>query len=592
MLALAIAAVSCTEKENGGTGEQPVAKMKGMYYAQVVSDEEVIEVTPGKTKTIGVRAIADTLNGSVSDIKLTLSFKGDAAAVAAYNSAHGTSYEPCPGTSYEFVTNEVMMPRYGVTSTTAKLKLSSAGLEDGVTYVLPVVVDNVVETDNWELSAKPYAYVVFKLAYVAPNAGSGTKEDPFNLYTVDDLLKMRTQLEAKKVIYFRLQNDIDMAGVKGWEPLNWESPYEYGIDFDGNNHTISNFYCDFASYPSFFGVLNGKCHDFTLANAKVVVNDARSGILAGYCGLQDATKGIRGDCERVHIQGELDHTASTKYGAGGFFGFMGTGSLKACSADVIINSKLNNVGGLFGYCGKVVEVEDCWTTGVITGAQRVGGIGGGTVGDDDPSVPIKIVNCYSTAKVHGSFAIGGIGGFFNKASTTKGSPKDLDLGNVFENCIAWNEEIRANSPYKDDGTLGVPTAGDVSHYSCGAIIGYTALKNSLRGCLRNPSMKYNEVGFFDYSDAFSLYDQNNSSSGAPLVVAEVADASYNYPYHGKAAPAGKTLSQIAKSLGWSASVWDFSGDTPVLKKITSGEDNSDVDAGGQLPDFDENDFYN
>ena len=599
MLALAIAAISCTEKENGGVpGGQTEATMKGMYYAEVISDEDVIEVTPGKTKTVGVRALADTLNGSVSDIKLTLSFKGDVSAVAAYNTAHGTSYQACPGTAYEFVTNEVMMPRYGVTSSTAKLKLSSSGLEDGVTYILPVVVDNVIETDNWELSAKPYAYVIFKLAYVAPNAGSGTKEDPYNIYTVADLLKMPTQLEAKKVVYFNLQADIDMTGVTNWVPLNWESPYELGIDFNGNNHTISNFFCDYAAYPSFFGVLNGKCHDVTFTNAKVVVNDARSGILAGYCGLQDATKGIRGDCERVHIQGELDHTASTKYGAGGFFGFMGTGSLKACSADVLIKSKLNNVGGLFGYCGKVVEVEDCWTTGTIIGNQRVGGIAGGTVGDDDPTVPIRIVNCYSTAKVYGSFAMGGIGGYFNKAAANAdpshaNSPKNTTPGNVFENCIAWNEEIRANGAWGESGyTPGEPKAGDLSHYSCGAIAGYTSCNNTFTNCLRKPEMKYDEVIFFDYSDAFSLYDQQNSSASAPLVVVEVAGANYNYPYHGKPAPAGKTLSEVAKSLGWSTSVWDFSGDTPVLKKITPGEANSDVDTGGQLPDFDENEFYN
>ena len=59
---------------------------------------------------------------------------------------------------------------------------------------------------------------------------------------------------------------------------------------------------------------------------------------------------------------------------------------------------------------------------------------------------------------------------------------------------------------------------------------------------------------------------------------------------GKAAPAGKTLSEVAKGLGWSTSIWDFSGEVPVLKAKTGGSDSSD--ANGQLPDFDENEFYN
>ena len=60
-------------------------------------------------------------------------------------------------------------------------------------------------------------------------------------------------------------------------------------------------------------------------------------------------------------------------------------------------------------------------------------------------------------------------------------------------------------------------------------------------------------------------------------------------YHGKAAAAGKTVSQIAQELGWSAEVWDFSGDYPVhvgqpaLVVDQSGSD-------GQLGDFGENPF--
>ena len=573
---------SCVQKEDGRQDEQPVATSKGIFYVGADVPSDVLEVSSAKATTILVRALAD--EGEVSDIVLKISFKADPDAVAAYNEAHGTSYVMSPGSAYEFTSPEAMMPRYGRSSSSAKLKLSASGLEDGVTYILPLTIDKVSGTDLWGLKDAPQAFIIFKKAYVAPNAGSGTKEDPYNLYSAADLKAMKSQLIEDKVVYFRLQEDIDMSGIENWEPLNWESPYELGIDFDGNGHTISNFYCEFTDYPSFFGVLNGRCYDVTFTKAKVLVNNARSGILAGYCGLQDASKGIRGDCERVHIQGELDHTPSTKYGAGGFFGFMGTGSLRACSADVVINSKLNNVGGLFGYCGKEVEVVDCWTTGEITGAQRVGGIGGGTVGDDDPAVPIRIANCYSTAKVHGSFGIGGIGGYFCKAKAT---PNDVDPGNIFENCIAWNEEIRANAGI---GGAGVPTPGDLSHYSCGAIVGWTAVRNTLRNNYRNPAMKYNEAIFFDYTDAFSLYDQADVSPASPLVVVPVDGANYNYPYHGKAAPAGKTLSEVAKSLGWSTSIWDFSGEVPVIKSKNGGAENGSSQ--GQLPDFEENEFYN
>ena len=138
----------------------------------------------------------------------------------------------------------------------------------------------------------------------------------------------------------------------------------------------------------------------------------------------------------------------------------------------------------------------------------------------------------------------------------------------------------------------MPLSGicQIPHYSCGAIVGYTAVRNTLRGCLRNPAMKYNEAIFFDYSDAFSLYNQEDVSPGSPLDPIAVAGANHNYPYHGKAAEAGKTLSEVAKGLGWSASVWDFSGELPKLKPRPVGPAAPDAD--GQLPDFEENDFYN
>ncbi len=52
---------------------------------------------------------------------------------------------------------------------------------------------------------------------------------------------------------------------------------------------------------------------------------------------------------------------------------------------------------------------------------------------------------------------------------------------------------------------------------------------------------------------------------SPLVITAVDGCTHCYPYHGKAAAAGATLTQVAQGLGWSADVWDFSGDVPTLK---------------------------
>ena len=65
-----------------------------------------------------------------------------------------------------------------------------------------------------------------------------------------------------------------------------------------------------------------------------------------------------------------------------------------------------------------------------------------------------------------------------------------------------------------------------------------------------------------------VYDQENSTKDKPLVYydgAAEAPATCQAPYHGKAAAAGKTAAQVATDLGFSTTVWDLSGEVPVLK---------------------------
>ena len=84
-----------------------------------------------------------------------------------------------------------------------------------------------------------------------------------------------------------------------------------------------------------------------------------------------------------------------------------------------------------------------------------------------------------------------------------------------------------------------------------------------------------------------------ASPESPLkeAVQSTGSTNYNYPYHGKAAAADATCSQVAKALGWDESVWDLSGNLPFFKGASAPVENPDVNPGGQLPDFDENEFY-
>ena len=560
MLLLALPLVFSCQPENEGPA---VSKMKGTFYPKMEGVDEVIELSPGKSKVVELRALADTVNGTVSDCYLTMTFKVVPEAVATYNAAHGTDYELFPGSAYDFGTNLVMIPRYGVTSTTNKLKIIASGLEEGKQYILPVTIDKVTGTDNWALTESPIAYVMMKQSNVDPEKGDGSAALPYILATVEDIKKIPELVIEKECVYFKMTADIDMKDVDNWIPFNAGSPYDFLVDFDGDGHTIDNFHCDYSTYPSFFGVLYGKVHDVNFTNAVITATTATGcGIIAGYGG----TANHHAEAKNVHVQGKV--TGSTKTGVGGMFGVIQDALVTVCSADCEVVSSANYVGGLFGYEKSPVEVRDCWTSGSVEGPQRVGGICGGLIQADN-----GVYNCYSLSSVLAGFGIGGIAGHCN-LDQKSGTPLESKPNDTFEKCIAWNKFVRARTQ----------NSGDTSHYSVGAIVGFTSTFNNLTDCVRRADLE-----FFDYTDVFGLLDQPNASPASPLSLG--CFEPYQYAYHGKAAPAGATLSEVAKSLGWSEEIWDFSGKYPVHKGSSAPAEIPEATSGGQLPDFGENEFY-
>ena len=364
-------------------------------------------------------------------------------------------------------------------------------------------------------------------------------------------------------MYFRLENDIDLSGVTDWEPANAFEPYKK-FDFNGNGHTISNF----TGTTSLFGAVVGKLYDLTVSDAKIVNASGPVGIIGAYGGTQD----IAAEVSHVYVSGKLENKVA--HGTGGLFGVIINATIDACSADVTIVSTKYDSGGIYGYDNtqgpKFSTVSNCWSAGDISGNRMVGGIAGNAANNGTYS-EVVIRNCYSTAKVHAQFKYGGIVG---DAAQGQKTGTGLDLKNHIEKCIAWNESI-----YSD-------VADESVHYSAGAIVGFTSVKNYHVDCVRKADLVFSDCP----GNSFNvLYDQGNSSPDSPL--AEV-EGQYNYPYHGKAAAKGATASDVAKSLGWDESVWDLSGTLPFFKGASAPVENPDVNPGGQLPDFDENEFYN
>ena len=207
-----------------------------------------------------------------------------------------------------------------------------------------------------------------------------------------------------------------------------------------------------------------------------------------------------------------------------------------------------SIGGLMGFL-RNAEVEDCAFYGTVNATgQRVGGFLGNVGGGN-----LTVRHCYTGTSVKTSQL--GAGGFIGQAQTANTiAGTHADIGLTVEKCIAW-------------GTSVIAEAGETNQWGSGAFIGSVAGGSTLTDNFRNPAMavSYNCAN----GDWPKVYDQENSTKDTPLVYyngAEEAPATCQAPYHAKAAADGKTAAQVATDLGFSATLWDLSGEVPQLKK--------------------------
>lgn len=370
--------------------------------------------------------------------------------------------------------------------------------------------------------------------------GKGTESKPWVIYTLDELLCMKDDLVDGDIRYFKLGADIDMAGVD-WKSLNGAGTFDKQIDFDGAGHTLSNFTTTATTeYPSFFGVLYGRCANVNFVNANITTTASGVGIIGGYGG----TASKPAVAENVHVQGKISAAGSV----GGLFGNVRECTIDRCSADVEITATGQKVGGIFGTDKGTVVVRNCWTAGIITDDSSIcGGIGG-----DITVSGSSIYNCFSTMTVKTQFIFGGIAGRANLgAKTSKANCNSNNPGNHIEKCIAWNDSLESYNC--TDGA---------EHYSSGAIIGGTATRNYLVDCIRKSDLKFVDCEKNASLGKYGLFDQDNADPDHAMVQG-VGD--YASAYHGKAAAATETISDVAKRIGWDQTIWDLTGPKPVLK---------------------------
>lgn len=206
--------------------------------------------------------------------------------------------------------------------------------------------------------------------------GDGTENNPYLIRTPTHLQNMHNvnwSGAKDNPLHFKLDADIDMAG-KNWQPINNASPYERHLHFDGNGHIIKNLTSKGVAYAGLFGVLIGSCKNLGVVDA-VIESTNGAGILGGYVGLKGP----------------------------------------------------NQPTGI---------VENCFTSGTVSGTDAVGGIAG-NIGKPNGQERSVVRNSYSTANVTATVASGN--------SRAGGVAGIVWENGVLENCYAAGTITSNNS---------------------------------------------------------------------------------------------------------------------------------------------------
>lgn len=246
--------------------------------------------------------------------------------------------------------------------------------------------------------------------------GAGTESDPYRLSTTRDLLAMKPALVHGQMIYFKLMNDIDMSSIENWEPLNPDSPYDLGIDFDGGGYSLKNLKSKGKTYSSFFGVLYGKCYNVKFVDAEIVsASNSGAGIIGGYIG----TGGKPAIVSEVEASGTITCNGKGQ-SVGGLGGNAREATIENCTVNVTVSNPMGDgsnrtaTGGVVGKTiDSAVKIKNCIVRGVVEITKGINNTYTGGIVGWQSAAGAEITGCevYATVKSAGE-RVGGIVGHY------------------------------------------------------------------------------------------------------------------------------------------------------------------------------------
>jgi hypothetical protein len=366
-------------------------------------------------------------------------------------------------------------------------------------------------------------------AWAGYGGGSGTPEDPYLIFTAEQLDAAGTQ-PGDWDKHFRLMADIDLGRYRGAEFHRMGTPEDgpfTGV-FDGNCRTVSNFHwsTDWTRYLGLFGFVDGenaRIANVTLLDPNITIETGQyTGALVGF---------IRGGTvTNCHVRRGV---VSGENCIGGLIGAKEVATVTDCTASATVRG-INRVGGLVGHSFWGLTSR-CEAAGVVTGDMQSEGWGvGGLIGQSQYGI---VTDCHANCTVQGNRYIGGLIGLNPSAGLSRSWADGAVHGTQYVGgLLGRNEGGSISDCYALAAASGTLYIGGLAgcnapNCQCSTHINGLITRCYAAGPVAGQSDGGGLIGFNDKSDSErSFWDMQasgclTSAGGAPMTTAQMQDPS-------------------------------------------------------------------
>lgn len=433
--------------------------------------------------------------------------------------------------SFPYKPAQCAPPTFNDKYTAGTTTISGNSVEGGTVYVMAggKTYSATVENHKWTVivdpllsgeTVKAYATITDKVqsyyvTSIVGYAGSGTEEDPYQIYTASDLANINSYS------YYKLMNDIDLFDyinannpAEGWQPIGFTGGGTMK-QLDGDGHLIKGLWFSRGSNQNCGLVSN--IENATVKNLRIKIalgKECKGGLCTGIavgkasnCALEnivvegavrgaDYVGGVIGKAESTtvtNVTAKATKVTGSNY-VGGIVGKINADAT-LCSADATIIGG-DYIGGIAGQATSNISLStskgDVVTTDTIN--CRAGGIVGVIYGN--------LTNCFSVANVKGGIYAGGVAGYSYGATDKCYASGDIASTNFGAGVVGYLDGTKAsvNNCFAINNRIDVSDQSGVAMRVIGGFKNNAATPQATNFALKSMVVSVNDVTQIIYDD--------------------------------------------------------------------------------------------